>query len=147
MGAITKIILLPVSLVLGLTGCANKTYILTSTSFGYDPNYGSWDVTVNNELVGGGFGAGTKRSAFILGPQVVRWKEGKRKVHHKNTNTLNLTKADLKNKKYLAVHLYPDDTVEITTSNDLPDPTPKGLEWRAKLMDERDTKKDNKNVN
>ena len=40
---------------------------------------------------------------------------------------------DLKNKQYLAVHLYPDDSVEITTSNDLPDPTQKGLDWRDKL--------------
>ena len=40
-----------------------------------------------------------------------------------------LTKEDLKGVKYLAVHLYPDDTIEITTSNNWPTPTKKGDEW------------------
>ena len=91
-------------------------------------------------MVGGGFG-GVKRSAFILGPQNIEWKETNHRIDHKAKNIIYLNSKDLKNKRYLAVHLYPDDTVEMTTSNNLPDPTPKGLEWRAKLMDERESRK------
>ena len=40
-----------------------------------------------------------------------------------------LTKDDLKNKRYLSVHLYPDDSVEIVTSENGPRPTSKGLKW------------------
>lgn len=35
--------------------------------------------------------------------------------------------------KYLAVHLYPDDSIEITTSNNWPNPTVKGNAWYDKL--------------
>ncbi|NWK75888.1 hypothetical protein HYG93_16805 [Acinetobacter sp. SwsAc6] len=137
MSKLTKLILLPVSLTLGLAGCMgigpNKTYVLTTTSFNYDPSYRTYEVRVNGEEVGGAFGAGTKRSAVILGPQIITWGEDNSKRKHKATNSVNLAKEDLKNKRYLAVHLYPDDSVEITTSNDLPDPTQKGLDWRDKL--------------
>ena len=37
--------------------------------------------------------------------------------------------------KYLAAHLYPDDTVEITTANMIPDPTDKGKAWKKKLRE------------
>lgn len=35
--------------------------------------------------------------------------------------------------KYLVVHLYPDDTIEIITSLNWPVPTEKGLKWREKI--------------
>lgn len=38
------------------------------------------------------------------------------------------------------MHLYPDDSVEITLSNELPRATKKGLEWRAKIIDELNAK-------
>ncbi|MFX5100644.1 hypothetical protein ABTB97_21220, partial [Acinetobacter baumannii] len=46
---------------------------------------------------------------------------------HTAKNQVTITKEQLKGKKYLAVHLYPDDTVEITISNNWPMPTEKGL--------------------
>ena len=137
MNKLIKMILFPVSLTLGLAGCMgigpNKTYVLTSTSFNYDQSYRPYMVKVNGQEVGGGYGSATMRSAFILGPQNITWGEDNSKRKHKATNSVNLSKEDLKHKKYLAVHLYPDDSVEITTSNDLPDPTQKGLDWRDQL--------------
>jgi hypothetical protein len=44
-----------------------------------------------------------------------------------------ITREQLKGMKYLAAHLYPDDTVEITTDNMIPDPTDKGMEWNKRL--------------
>ena len=132
-----KMMLLPVSLTLGLAGCIgmgpNKTYVLTTTSFNYDPSYRPYMVKVNGHEVGGGYGSATMRSAVILGPQIITWEEDNSDREHKAINIVHLSKEDLKNKRYLAVHLYPDDSVEITMSNDLPDPTKKGIDWENKL--------------
>ena len=140
MKKLTKLIVLPMSLTLGLAGCVgigpNKTYVLTTTSFNYDPSYRPYMVKVNGYEVGGGYGSATMRSAVRLGPQIITWGEDNSTRKHKAINVVNLTKEDLKNKQYLAVHLYPDDSVEITTSNDLPDPTQKGLEWMEHLREQ-----------
>ena len=137
MKKLTKLILLPVSLTLGLAGCVgigpNKTYVLTTTSFNYDPSYRPYMVKVNGYEVGGGYGSATMRSAVRLGPQIITWGEDNSTRKHKAINVVHLSKEDLKNKRYLAVHLYPDDSVEITTSNDLTDPTKKGIDWENKL--------------
>ena len=144
MNKLKKMMLLPVSLTLGLAGCMgiglNKTYVLTTTSFSYDPGYLSYMVMMNGEEMGGGFGRATKRSGVILGRQNITWGEGNSKRKHQAINVVNLSKEDLRNKRYLAVHLYPDDSVEITTSNDLPDPTQKGLDWRDKLRKQSKSK-------
>ncbi|MDC4393211.1 hypothetical protein NQ674_18190, partial [Acinetobacter baumannii] len=65
--------------------------------------------------------------------QVITWGETNSKRKHVAKNQVVLTKEQLKGKKYLAVHLYPDDTVEITTSNNWPDPTEKGMKWMHEL--------------
>ncbi|RLL25633.1 hypothetical protein D9K80_18840 [Acinetobacter cumulans] len=133
MKKLTKMMLLPVSLTLGLAGCMgiglNKTYVLTTTSFNYDPSYRTYMVKMNGEEMGGGFGGATKRSAVILGPQIITWGEDNSTRKHQAINVVNLTKDDLKNKRYLSVHLYPDDSVEIVTSENGPRPTSKGLKW------------------
>lgn len=56
---------------------------------------------------------------------------------HVAVNIPYLTKEDLKGKNYLAVHLYPDDSVEITLtdSDSMPRATKKGLAWEKKLDD------------
>jgi len=129
--------LLPVSLTLGLAGCIgmgpNKTYVLTTTSFSYDPSYRPYMVKVNGHEVGGGYGSATMRSAVILGPQIITWGEDNSKRKHQAINIVNLSKDDLKNKRYLAVHLYPDDSVDIVTSENGPRPTQKGIDWEKKL--------------
>lgn len=138
MNIFKKIVMLPVGLALGLVGCSagsSKTYILTTTSFNYDPSYRTYDVLLNEELIGSG---GTKRSAVITGPQYVTWGQTNIRKQHVAKNVPYLTKEDLKGKSYLAVHLYPDDTVEITLTEgrNMPDATKKGLEVRSKLIDE-----------
>ncbi|NWK75889.1 hypothetical protein HYG93_16810 [Acinetobacter sp. SwsAc6] len=140
MNKLIKLMLFPVSLTLGLAGCMgigpNKIYVLTTTSFNYAPNYQAYMVMMNGEEMGGGFGGATKRSGVILGQQNITWGEGNSDRKHKAINVENLSKKDLKNKRYLAVHLYPDESVEIITSNDLPDPTQKGLEWMKHLREQ-----------
>ena len=132
-----KILLLPISLALSTAGCAgigpNATYYMATTSFNYDPSYRPYMVKVNGYEVGGGYGSATMRSAVILGPQIITWGEDNSTRKHKAINVVHLSKEELKNKHYLSVHFYPDDRVEITTSNDIPDPTKKGIDWENKL--------------
>ena len=130
---------------MSLIGCnthSTKTYVLTTTSYGYDVNYIPYIVELNGEELGGGFGSGTKRSAVLTGSQYVKWGETNSSRKHKAINVPLLISKDLKDKKYLAVHLYPDDSVEINLSNELPDATEKGLEWRAKIIDELKVKEE-----
>lgn len=143
MNILKKIVMLPIGLVVGLVGCSTgsgKTYVLTTTSFGYDPSYIPYIVELNNEEVGGGLGTATKRSAVIAGPQYVKWGEGNSYKEHKAINIPQLTQEELNGKSYLAVHLYPDNSVEITLSNDLPGATDKGMHWRSRLIDELNAK-------
>ena len=110
MSKLTKMMLLPVSLTLGLAGCMgigpNKTYVLTTTSFNYDPSYRAYMVKMNGEEMGGGFGGGTKRSALILGSQNIAWGEDNSKRKHQAINAVNLTKEDLKNKRNLKCCIF-----------------------------------------
>ncbi|MEB6480699.1 hypothetical protein [Acinetobacter vivianii] len=121
---------------LGLAGCAgigpNATYNMATTSFHYDLSYNAYMVELNSKEIGGGFGGGTNVAPIKVGQQVITWKDSHTGKLHRAKNAVVITKDQLKGKKYLAAHLYPDDTVEITTSNDLPDPTRKGLEWMDK---------------
>ena len=72
-------------------------------------------------------------SAVKLGPQDIKWEESNSDKLHQAKNQITLTKDDLKGMKYLAVHLYPDDTVEISTSNAWPIPNEKGLKWQDQM--------------
>ena len=137
MSKLTKMMLLPMSLTLGLAGCMgigpNKTYVLTTTSFNYDPSYRPYMVKVNGYEVGGGYGSASMRSAVIIGPQIITWGEDNSTRKHQAINIVHLSKEELKNKRYLSVHLYPDDSVEIVTSENGPRPTQKGIDWENKL--------------
>ena len=131
-----KILLLPIGLVLGIAGCANmpfSTYHMATTSFKYDPRYVSYMVLINGREMGGGFGGGISTIPITLGPQTITWKDAKTGEVHTAKNQVVITKEQLKGMKYLAAHLYPDDTVEITTDNMIPDPTDKGMEWKKRL--------------
>lgn len=134
-----KILLLPISLALSTAGCAgigpNATYYMATTSFNYDPTYTSYMVRLNGHEIGGGFGGGVSTSPVKLGPQIVTWEESNSDKIHRAKNQVVLTKEDLKGMKYLAVHLYPDDTIEIKTSNNWPEPTEKGAKWRTQIWE------------
>ncbi|WP_436861804.1 hypothetical protein [Acinetobacter haemolyticus] len=120
------LVVIPVSLV-GCVGIgANATYYMGTTSFHYDLSYNTYMVKLNGEEIAGG---GTNVAPIKVGPQKVVWGESNSYKMHEAKNQLVISKEQLKGKKYLALHIYPDDTVEVTTSNDLPDPTKKGLAW------------------
>ena len=133
-------LLMPISLAISLAGCVGlgpyKTYYLGTTSFLYDLSYNSYMVELNGSEIGGGFGGGMNTSPVKLGPQIVTWEESNSDRLHQAKNIVVLRKEDLKNKHYLAVHLYPDDTIEITTSENWPQATAKGLAWREKIRAE-----------
>ena len=131
-----KILFLPIGLVVSATGCTglgpNATYYMGTTSFNYDTSYSPYMVKLNGMEIGGG-GGGMNTSAVKLGLQLITWGESNSKKKHQAKNHVMLTKEDLQGVKYLAVHLYPDDTVEITTSNNWPNPTTKGDAWYDKI--------------
>ncbi|WP_436861795.1 hypothetical protein [Acinetobacter haemolyticus] len=128
-----KITALLVAIPVSLVGCVgigpNATYYMGTTSFNYDPSYNPYMIELNGYTIGGGFGKSTMVSPIKVGPQEVVWGESNSYKMHEAKNKLVIRKEQLKGKKYLALHIYPDDTVEVTTSNDLPDPTKKGLVW------------------
>ena len=135
-----KILLLPIGLILGIAGCANmpfSTYNMTTTSFNYDPRYSDYNLQLNGVGIGGGFGRATATGVIKVGPQIITWKDTASGQRHKATNEVVIHRDQLKGKKYIALHIYPDDTVEVTTSNDWPDPTEKGLIWLEKLRQEQ----------
>ena len=129
-----KILLLPVSLALSIAGCAgigpNATYYMATTSFNYNPNYTSYMVKLNGHEMGAGFGGGISTIPVKLGNQKITWKDTKTGELHTAKNQVVITKEQVKGMKYWAAHLYPDDTVEITSSNNIPDPTEEGLHAR-----------------
>ncbi len=130
-------LLLIFGLIFSLVGCVslgpNATYNMGTTSFQYFTSYHAYMTEINGEEIGGGFGGGMNTSPVKIGSQVITWGETNSKKKHVAKNQVILTKEQLKGKKYLAVHLYPDDTVEITTSNNWPIPTEKGIKWMHDL--------------
>ncbi|WP_151715901.1 hypothetical protein [Acinetobacter sp. TUM15071] len=135
-----KLVLLPISLVFSAVGCAgigpNATYYMGTTSFHYDPSYSPYMVKLNGSEIGGG-GGGMNTSPVKIGLQEIKWEESNSYKLHQAKNQVTLTKKDLNGMKYLAVHLYPDDTVEITTSNNWPNPTEKGVKWLNQLKNNK----------
>ncbi|ENX23731.1 hypothetical protein F892_00333 [Acinetobacter vivianii] len=131
-----KVFALLTAIPLSMAGCAgigpNATYNMATTSFSYDLRYSPYMFKLNGHEIGGGFGKATMVSPIKVGPQTVAWKDSNTGKLYQSTNQLIIHKEQLKGKKYLALHIYPDDTVEVTTSNDLPDPTEKGLAWMEK---------------
>lgn len=141
--SVKKFVIAAISFLIGCVGCttiSNKPKVLTTTSYSYDPSYIPYIVQLNGEEVGGGLGTATKPSAVIAGPQYIKWRETNSYKKHISKNVPYLTKEDLKGKTYLALHLYPDESVEITLSNQIPEATEKGLIWRSKLIDDLNTK-------
>ncbi|MEB3754089.1 hypothetical protein [Acinetobacter sp. MD2(2019)] len=134
---IKTLLLLPASLILIAAGCAgigpNATYYMGVVSFNYNPTYSTYMVTLNNHEIGGGYGRSITTSSVKVGPQTITWKDAKTGERHFAKNQVIISKEQLKGRKYLAVHLYPDDTVEITTSLNWPIATEKGDIWYDKL--------------
>jgi hypothetical protein len=69
------------------------------------------------------------------GPQVITWRSAGTGETTKATNQPTLTRADAKH-RYLGVHIYPDNTVELIPEDHWPEQTARGEEinrqWKAK---------------
>lgn len=108
-----------------------------TTSFNYDPTYSDYMLKLNGQEIGGGFGGAMSTNSIKTGPQVITWKDAKTGEPHSAKNQVIITKEQLKGMKYLTAHLYPDDTVEVTTSNNWPEPTEKGTKWLNQLKNNK----------
>ena len=78
---------------------------------------------------GGGIFTGVP---FALGPKKVTWRLDGPKGTPRNGETVankNPLRLDtvVQGAKFLGVHIYPDDSVELTTSVGVPDRTPRGI--------------------
>lgn len=125
---------------LGVNGCASKafsTYNMATTSFQYDPRYTSYMLKLNNVEIGGGFGQAISTDPIQAGLQEITWKDSKTGQLHTAANKVEISRSQLKGKRYLAAHVYPDDTVEIITSDHWPQPTDKGMKWLEKLRKDK----------
>lgn len=68
-----------------------------------------------------------------LGPQTLTWRDAGSGKTFKVKNSLNLTQEQIPpDAGYLAIHIYSDETAELTFAKYLPDPTPRG----QKILDE-----------
>ncbi len=140
---LNKLLILPFGLMLSVVGCASKpfsTYHMATTSFVYDPTYSEYDLQLNGIGIGGGFGNAISTDPIKVGVQEITWGESNSKKKHSAQNQVVISRAQLKGKRYLAAHIYPDDTVEIMTSNDRPQPTEKGLHWMGEIRQQQKAK-------
>ena len=128
-----------IMLSLPLGACAEKEMNLDVVVFNYWPQAIN-DVTLNGNWIGAGFGGfgpgGTGGSTVIgvpikLGRQQIRWVlSGGEGALRPGEETILLATAELKkvprDAKYLAIYIYPDETVEVATSHFYPDDSKKG---------------------
>ena len=100
-----------------------------------------FEVLVNGQEIGAAgpypySGRGSMQGPiFQLGPTKVSWRysDTGETVHAKNTPMLEIVRSK---DQFLAVHVYPDDTVELLTSEHFPGLSPSGQAldraWRTK---------------
>lgn len=91
--SLKKFLLLPISLAFSAAGCAgigpNATYYMGTTSVNYNPSYNTYDVKLNNHIIGGALGS-MNTSPVILGLQNVTWKDAKTGELHTAKNQVFL---------------------------------------------------------
>lgn len=88
------------------------------------------DIGVANVYGGGGIMTGV---TIPFGPQTLTWRDGASGKTFSVKNSLVLTKDQISPKAgYLGVHIYPDNTAELTVSEYIPETTPRG----KKILDE-----------
>ena len=126
-----------IMLSLPLGACAEKEMNLDVVVFNYWPRAIA-DVSVNDQYAGGSFGAfgpgGTGGSTVIgvpikLGRQQIKWVldggEDDPRLGEAISASAELKKVP-RDAKYLAIYIYPDETVEVATSHFYPDDSKKG---------------------
>src|SRR5262249_1525812 len=86
---------------------------------------GAADYTGGRAIVVGG--------TVALGPQTLTWRDAGSGETFRVKNSLNLAADQIPPEaRYLAIHIYPDKTAELTFAQYLPAPTPRG----KKILDE-----------
>lgn len=133
-----KILLVPIGLALSTVGCAS-TYNMGATAFHYDLSYDLYMVKLNGEEIGLG-GGGMATVPIKVGVQEMSWKDSRTGEVHRPKNQVVITKEQLKDKKYLAAHIYPEDKVEISTSIDWPRPTDEGRKILKNMRNKLESK-------
>jgi hypothetical protein len=95
-------------------------------------NHPIFEVLLNGRLDGGAAALDGGRAISVgvlipLGPQTLTWRDAGSGKNFSVKNPLVLTADQIPaNARYLAVHIYPDETAEFTFAPYLPEPTPKG---------------------
>ena len=100
------------------------------------------DVSINGEYAGGSFGkfgpggTGGKTVSGVpiqLGTQEIKWALSGGE-HQPRLGEIIVRKAELKalprDHRFLAIYIYPDETVEVATSVHYPEDSKKGEEYR-----------------
>jgi hypothetical protein len=101
-----------------------------------------FEIKLNGIEVGSGGGALMTGVAVPLGPQVVTWRLGGPEGMPDNGNTVKATnqpvllRPDAK-QRYLGVHVYPDNTVELVPHAFWPEKTARGEEINRQLEKKR----------
>ena len=120
----------------------NKRVVLDLVTYNY-LDRPIFDVYLNKVDIGGGNaygGSGIITGVAIpLGPQVLTWRLDGPKGTPRNGETVTLKNALVLtaeqipvDARYIGVHIYPDETAEVTFSEYFPDTTPRGDELIAK---------------
>ena len=94
-----------------------------------------FEVKLNGIEIGAGGGGLMTGVAVPLGPQIITWRDAGTGEKFKATNTPVL-KSINSEMRYLGVHIYPDNTVEVIPERFWPEKTEKGQEinrqWELK---------------
>lgn len=90
-----------------------------------------FDVYLNGKFVGDGGGGLMTGVSVTLGPQALTWRLDGPKGTPRNGDTVKAVNQPMlsqpeKGNRYLGVHIYPDDTVELRSENYWPERTEKG---------------------
>ena len=76
---------------------------------------------------GGGNGTQIDVAFDLGGPQTLKWRDAGTGVTTTAKNPLYIREEDMpKGVRYLCIHIYPDETAELTFTVHLPPPTPRG---------------------
>lgn len=124
-----------IMLSLPLGACAEKEMNLDVVVFNYWPRAIA-DVSVNDQYAGGSFGAfgpgGTGGGTVIgvpikLGKLTIKWTlDGNFPRLGEQVEATTELKKVSGDERYLAIYIYPDETVEVATSHFYPDDSTKG---------------------
>lgn len=116
---------------------ATKEIVVDVVVFNYT-SHPIFEVLLNHKIDGGAAAYDGGRAIVVgvtvpLGKQNLTWRDAGSGKTFASKNSLVLTSEKIPaNARYMAIHIYQDETSELTFSRYLPDPTPRG----QKILDE-----------